>query len=74
MRLFWVLLAVVFVLRTLPWIALGGVLLLAVHLVVTSLDEGRARKAALAARADQQHRWVMAGDPRGIYGLYTPLL
>jgi hypothetical protein len=23
---------------------------------------------AIAARADQQHRWVMGGDPRGTYG------
>jgi hypothetical protein len=27
-----------------------------------------ARNAELAARADQQHQWVMAGDPRGVYG------
>ena len=26
------------------------------------------RLAAIAARADQQHTWVMAGDPRGTYG------
>jgi hypothetical protein len=26
------------------------------------------RLAAIAARADQQHAWVMAGDPRGTYG------
>jgi hypothetical protein len=23
---------------------------------------------AVAARADQQHAWVLAGDPRGTYG------
>jgi hypothetical protein len=28
----------------------------------------RDRLAAIAARADQQHAWVMAGDPRGTYG------
>jgi hypothetical protein len=26
------------------------------------------RRAAIAARADQQHQWVMQGDDRGIYG------
>jgi hypothetical protein len=28
----------------------------------------RRRLAAIAARADQQHAWVLAGDPRGTYG------
>ena len=28
--------------------------------------------AAIVARADQQHAWVLAGDDRGIYGDYTP--
>jgi hypothetical protein len=27
------------------------------------------RRAAIADRADQQHQWVMAGDPRGVYGV-----
>jgi len=26
------------------------------------------RVAEVAARADQQHAWVLAGDPRGTYG------
>jgi hypothetical protein len=26
--------------------------------------------AALGARADQQHAWILAGDDRGIYGEY----
>jgi hypothetical protein len=30
------------------------------------------RRAAMAARADQQHAWVMARDDRGVYGLYPP--
>jgi nitrate/nitrite transporter NarK len=30
----------------------------------------RRRLAELAARADQQHEWVMRGDPRGTYGEY----
>jgi hypothetical protein len=28
-----------------------------------------ARRAAVAARADQQHKWVLQGDDRGIYGV-----
>jgi hypothetical protein len=30
------------------------------------------RQAAVARRADQQHRWVLAGDERGVYGAYPP--
>jgi lysylphosphatidylglycerol synthetase-like protein (DUF2156 family) len=26
------------------------------------------RQAAVAKRADQQHRWVLRGDDRGVYG------
>jgi hypothetical protein len=29
----------------------------------------RARLAEIAARADQQHAWVIAGDDRGVYGV-----
>jgi hypothetical protein len=28
--------------------------------------------AAICARADQQHAWVMAGDDRGTWGRYPP--
>jgi lysylphosphatidylglycerol synthetase-like protein (DUF2156 family) len=28
------------------------------------------RRAAMAARADQQHAWVLQGDERGVYGQY----
>jgi hypothetical protein len=28
----------------------------------------RDRLAAIVARADQQHSWTLAGDPRGTYG------
>ncbi|POX82193.1 hypothetical protein C3477_23865 [Mycobacterium kansasii] len=30
------------------------------------------RRAELLARAEIQHRWYLAGDPRGTYGRYTP--
>jgi hypothetical protein len=26
----------------------------------------------IAARADLEHAWTMQGDPRGMYGRYTP--
>jgi hypothetical protein len=32
----------------------------------------KAEHAAIAARADQQHAWVLRGDPRGTYGRYPP--
>lgn len=32
-----------------------------------------ARIAAIAARADEQHAQIMAGDDRGIYGAYPPV-
>jgi uncharacterized membrane-anchored protein YhcB (DUF1043 family) len=31
----------------------------------------RQRQAEIAARADQQHQWVLEGDERGVYGDYT---
>lgn len=34
------------------------------------VDERYEKRAALVARADQQHAWVLAGDERGIYGDY----
>jgi hypothetical protein len=31
-------------------------------------DAWEREQRAIIARADQQHAWVMAGDPRGTYG------
>lgn len=31
-----------------------------------------AKLAAVAARADQQHAWTLAGDDRGTFGDYRP--
>jgi hypothetical protein len=43
---------------------------------LTTRDATRAARAAalaaVAARADQQHAWVLAGDDRGTYGDYVP--
>jgi hypothetical protein len=33
-----------------------------------------ARTAALAARAEEQHRQVMCGDDRGVYGEYRSVI
>jgi hypothetical protein len=35
-------------------------------------ERARRERAALIARADRQHAWVLAGDDRGIYGDYPP--
>ena len=51
-----------------------GVLLLAggIWYVSRCLDARDAARLAIAARADEQHALVLAGDDRGIYGEYTP--
>jgi hypothetical protein len=36
------------------------------------IDARDAALAAIAARADEQHALILAGDDRGIYGEYTP--
>jgi len=33
-------------------------------------DADARRAAQIAARAEQQHRWVLRGDERGVYGEY----
>ena len=38
-----------------------------------SRSERRRRRADLVARAEIQHRWYLAGDPRGTYGRYPPV-
>jgi hypothetical protein len=44
---------------------------------LTTRDATRAARAAalaaVAARADQQHAWVLAGDGRGVYGQFPPV-
>jgi hypothetical protein len=35
-------------------------------------DAWELQQKGIAARADRQHRWVMAGDDRGVYGDYRP--
>ncbi len=60
------------------WWILGAAALVGMFYLVRSIvradraaREARARyHAQIAARADQQHRWVLDGDDRGIYGPY----
>jgi hypothetical protein len=35
-------------------------------------DAWAAEQKAVVVRADRQHRWTVAGDPRGTYGDYPP--
>jgi hypothetical protein len=49
-----------------------GLLVWLTFYVERRVDERYEKRAALVARADQQHAWVLAGDDRGIYGDYTP--
>jgi len=35
-------------------------------------QRARRERAALAAQADEQHAWILAGDDRGVYGDYRP--
>ena len=58
------------------WWILGAAALVGLFFLVRAVvRENRKRRdayarycAAIAARADQQHQWVMRGDDRGIYG------
>jgi len=36
------------------------------------VDAEHQARAALVARADQQHALILAGDDRGVYGEYPP--
>jgi hypothetical protein len=65
------------IIRLIWWI-LGAVALVALFYVVRGqlraararADADARRAAEIAARAEQQHRWVLRGDERGIYGDY----
>ena len=36
------------------------------------LERQHRQRAALVARADEQHAQILAGDERGLYGIYPP--
>jgi beta-lactamase regulating signal transducer with metallopeptidase domain len=75
--LFGILMLIALIIKLIWWIL--GVIAIVVlfRLVRAHLRAARAQRevdarcvAQLAARAEQQHRWVLRGDERGIYGEY----
>ena len=75
--LFGVLMLIALIIKLIWWI-LGAVVLYVLFRVARwqlrlarSRREAEARRGAqVAARAEQQHRWILQGDDRGIYGEY----
>jgi hypothetical protein len=68
-------LLVVWALGLIGWLVAAAALYVATSVGVSwyrqalaAQDIERQRFAEIAARADQQHQWVLAGDPRGTYG------
>lgn len=62
-----------------PAIVAASVITVMLRWVVRDGERAKARRlarvrehAAIAARADEQQRLVLAGDPRGIYGDWPP--
>ena len=49
-----------------------GLLVWLTFYVERRVDARYEKRAALVARADQQHAWVLAGDDRGTYGQFPP--
>jgi hypothetical protein len=61
------------------WIAVSfgaavvfGLLLWAAFYAARRVDAREHAHAAIVARADQQHAWILAGDDRGVHGDYLP--
>jgi ABC-type Fe3+-siderophore transport system permease subunit len=62
------------------WVAaiIGAIVLIATLLIARSYRKQRALERAagnaeIAARCDEQHAAILAGDDRGIYGEWTPV-
>jgi len=53
-------------------IALAAVLLWLAFYAARRVDDRYEKRAALVARADQQHAWVLADDDCGTYGDHPP--
>lgn len=68
---------IIWIIVKLIWLIAGAAALVGLFFVVRAIvREGRRRaafraadRAAVRFRADQQHRWVLRGDDRGIYGV-----
>ncbi|WP_324666440.1 Hypothetical protein MUW33_2782 [Mycobacterium canetti] len=63
---------VLWVLGLFWWVAGGVAVYAAVWWLWWEHQAATAERAAMAARADQQHAQIMAGDERGVYGDYPP--
>jgi hypothetical protein len=73
------LLMVAFVAAYWPWVLAVVVVVLIAKAAPVAWQEVQGeraveerRRAELVARADEQHRWATAGDPRGTFGIYPP--
>lgn len=72
---FAVLLVLFVVVKFFWWIVAAAVAVAAFYLIRAGIQEHQRRReiyarscAEIAARADQQHRWVMQSDDRGVFG------
>ena len=67
---------IIWIIVKLIWWILGAAALVGLFFLVRAIvrdsrrraDLEAAHRGAVAARADQQHNWVLRGDDRGIYG------
>ncbi len=67
---------IIWIIVKLIWWIVGAAALVGLFFLVRAIvrenrrraDLKAAHRAAVAARADQQHNWVLRGDDRGIYG------
>lgn len=80
MRVIAVLLAIGFIVAHFWWFAAAVLWFALVYSWVQAFGSWRAgtaeldaARAAVVARCDQQHAWVMAGDPRGTFGENTEI-
>jgi hypothetical protein len=68
---------ILWVIVQLVWLIVAAAALIGLFFLVRAIARDNRRRAelraayraAVAARADQQHNWVLRGDDRGIYGV-----
>ena len=53
---------------------LFGLLLWLAFYAARRVDARHDARLVIAAHADQQHAWVLAGDDRGVYGQFPPVV
>jgi hypothetical protein len=62
----------VWILAALGALVVFGLLLWLAFYAARRVDARENARLAIAARADRQHAWVLAGDDRGTYGEHMP--